>query len=43
LITIPQYWLRLWTEAAGTNSMFYAWGYLAISVMSWSTTCGIAM
>jgi ATP-binding cassette, subfamily C (CFTR/MRP), member 1 len=37
-ITIPQYWLRLWTELGGSNPSFYIGGYLFLSFMSWSST-----
>ena len=39
--TIPQYWLQLWTESSGSNTVFYTCGFLFLSVMSWSTTNGI--
>ncbi|KAJ8131478.1 hypothetical protein O1611_g2147 [Lasiodiplodia mahajangana] len=37
-ITIPQYWLQLWTEFGGKNTGFYITGYLFLSFMSWSST-----
>ncbi|KAI0117845.1 putative ABC transporter [Nemania sp. FL0031] len=37
-ITIPQYWLQLWTEAGGKNTGFYTTGYLFLSFMSWLST-----
>ncbi|KFX93219.1 hypothetical protein O988_06925 [Pseudogymnoascus sp. VKM F-3808] len=40
-ITIPQYWLQLWTEAGGKNSTFYIGGFLLLSAMSWTSTNGI--
>ncbi|TVY42741.1 ABC transporter [Lachnellula subtilissima] len=40
-ITIHQYWLQLWTESSGSNTVFYTCGFLFLSVMSWSTTNGI--
>ncbi|KFY45085.1 hypothetical protein V495_03127 [Pseudogymnoascus sp. VKM F-4514 (FW-929)] len=40
-ITIPQYWLQLWTEAGGKNSTFYIGVFLLLSAMSWTSTNGI--
>jgi ATP-binding cassette subfamily C (CFTR/MRP) protein 1 len=37
-ITIPQYWLQLWTDSRGKNTWFYVCGYLFLSFMSWSLT-----
>ncbi|PYI35295.1 putative ABC transporter [Aspergillus indologenus CBS 114.80] len=37
-ITIPQYWLRLWTESNGRNTAFYVGGFLFLSTMSWMST-----
>ncbi|RAH71174.1 putative ABC transporter [Aspergillus aculeatinus CBS 121060] len=37
-ITIPQYWLRLWTEFNGRNTTFYVCGFLFLSTMSWMST-----
>ncbi|KAI1427713.1 putative ABC transporter [Xylaria sp. FL1777] len=37
-ITIPQYWLQLWTEGDGANSAFYMYGLLFLSFMSWIST-----
>jgi hypothetical protein len=37
-ITIPQYWLQLWTELGGTNTAFYVSGFLFLSTMSWIST-----
>ncbi|KAI1499120.1 putative ABC transporter [Biscogniauxia marginata] len=34
-ITIPQYWLQLWTEEGGRNTGFYIGGYRFLSTMSW--------
>ncbi|TVY93597.1 ABC transporter [Lachnellula willkommii] len=39
--TIPQYWLQLWTESSGSNTVFYTCGFLFLSIMSWTTTNGI--
>ncbi|TVY57487.1 ABC transporter FUM19 [Lachnellula cervina] len=39
--TIPQYWLQLWTESNGSNTVFYTCGFLFLSIMSWTTTNGI--
>ncbi|KAF2721401.1 putative ABC transporter [Polychaeton citri CBS 116435] len=37
-ITIPQYWLRLWTEVGSRNTAFYVSGFLFLSTMSWMST-----
>ncbi|KAI1121698.1 putative ABC transporter [Nemania abortiva] len=37
-ITIPQYWLQLWTEVGGNSTGFYITGYLFLSFMSWLST-----
>ncbi|KAI0391308.1 putative ABC transporter [Xylariaceae sp. FL0594] len=41
-ITIPQYWLKLWTDTSssskGNNNWFYIGGYLFLSTMSWAST-----
>ncbi|KAI1150041.1 ABC transporter-like protein [Nemania diffusa] len=37
-ITIPQYWLQLWTEVGGRSTWFYVSGYLFQSFMSWAIT-----
>ncbi|GIJ90521.1 hypothetical protein Asppvi_009478 [Aspergillus pseudoviridinutans] len=37
-ITIPQYWLRLWTELGGRNTAFYVGGFLFLSSLSWIST-----
>jgi ATP-binding cassette subfamily C (CFTR/MRP) protein 1 len=37
-ITIPQYWLQLWTDSSGRNTMFYVCGFLFLSFMSWIST-----
>ncbi|RAH84629.1 putative ABC transporter [Aspergillus japonicus CBS 114.51] len=37
-ITIPQYWLRLWTESNGRNTVFYVGGFLFLSTISWMST-----
>ncbi|KAI1820889.1 putative ABC transporter [Xylaria intraflava] len=37
-ITIPQYWLQLWTEVGGRNTAFYVCGFLFLSFMSWIST-----
>ncbi|TVY43016.1 ABC transporter [Lachnellula occidentalis] len=40
-ITIPQYWLQLWTESSGSHTVFYTCGFLFLSFMSWTATNGI--
>ena len=37
-ITIPQYWLHLWTESGGRDTAFYICGFLFLSTMSWIST-----
>ncbi|KAF7162579.1 hypothetical protein CNMCM5623_007825 [Aspergillus felis] len=37
-ITIPQYWLRLWTELGGRKTAFYVGGFLFLSTLSWAST-----
>ncbi|CAG8955431.1 hypothetical protein HYFRA_00010296 [Hymenoscyphus fraxineus] len=40
-ITIPQYWLQMWTESSDNTSLFYIVGFLLLSIMSWTSTNGI--
>ncbi|KAK1831127.1 ABC transporter, partial [Podospora conica] len=41
-MTIPQYWLKLWTEKAhGASAAFYITGFLLLSLMAWISTNGI--
>ncbi|GIC92891.1 uncharacterized protein Aud_009366 [Aspergillus udagawae] len=37
-ITIPQYWVRLWTELGGRSTAFYVSGFLILSTLSWIST-----
>ncbi|KAF7943713.1 uncharacterized protein EAE97_005783 [Botrytis byssoidea] len=37
-ITIPQYYLQLWTDSSGGDTVFYVSGFLFLSFMSWITT-----
>ncbi|KAI8946261.1 putative ABC transporter [Xylaria longipes] len=37
-ITIPQYWLQLWTEAGHGHTGLYTCGFLLISFFSWLST-----
>ena len=37
-MTIPQYWLQLWTELGGSNTRFYILGFLSMSAISWAST-----
>jgi ATP-binding cassette subfamily C (CFTR/MRP) protein 1 len=37
-VTIPQYWLQLWTESNGKSNTFYILGFLFLSSMSWLST-----
>ncbi|KAI1763558.1 putative ABC transporter [Hypoxylon sp. FL1150] len=41
-ITIPQYWLELWTgENYGSSILYYVCGYLLLSLASWTSTNGM--
>ncbi|KAF2150695.1 putative ATP-binding cassette transporter [Myriangium duriaei CBS 260.36] len=41
-VTIPQYWLKCWTEAGTTSStILYTLGYLLLSTIAWLSTIGI--
>lgn len=40
-MTIPPYWLKLWTEASQNSMLFYAATYGAILVAAWFSTNGI--
>ena len=37
-ITIPQYWLQIWTESVGPSTTFYVSGYMFIAFMAWAST-----
>ncbi|GAB0146635.1 hypothetical protein EsHS_00007028 [Epichloe bromicola] len=37
-VTIPQYWLKLWTESGDKSTAFYVGGFLVLSTMSWVST-----
>ncbi|KAI1842151.1 hypothetical protein JX266_011684 [Neoarthrinium moseri] len=37
-ITVPQYWLRLWTESGNSHTAFYVGGYFLLSTVAWITT-----
>ncbi|KAI0127391.1 putative ABC transporter [Xylariales sp. AK1849] len=37
-ITIPKYWLRLWTESGNQSTAFYIAGYVFLSTVAWITT-----
>ncbi|KAI1326803.1 putative ABC transporter [Xylariaceae sp. FL0255] len=37
-ITVPQYWLRLWTSSGADSTAFYVGGFLLISLTSWLFT-----
>lgn len=37
-ITIPQYWLQLWTQSSSNRALFWILGFLFLSIMSWSST-----
>ncbi|KAK0641279.1 ABC transporter type 1, transmembrane domain-containing protein [Cercophora newfieldiana] len=40
-VTIPQYWLELWTDSSGQDTAFYVCGILLLAFLSWTTTNGI--
>lgn len=40
-ITLPQQWLKLWSESSGRNKVFYVLGYILFSLLSWTSTNGI--
>ncbi|KAH8684429.1 putative ABC transporter [Tricladium varicosporioides] len=40
-ITIPQYWLQLWTESTYGSYVFYISGFLLLSAISWTSASGI--
>lgn len=37
-ITIPQYWLQMWTESGLSSTKYYVSGYLLIAFMAWAST-----
>ncbi|CZS88754.1 related to multidrug resistance protein [Rhynchosporium graminicola] len=37
-ITVPQYWLELWTGSKGTSTSFYVLGFLTLSMIAWIST-----
>ncbi|KAL2127939.1 hypothetical protein VTI74DRAFT_9944 [Chaetomium olivicolor] len=39
-ITLPQHWLKLWTESSGQNQVFYIYGFIFLSLISWASTNG---
>ncbi|KAK3903084.1 ABC transporter type 1, transmembrane domain-containing protein [Staphylotrichum tortipilum] len=39
-ITLPQHWLKLWTEPGGQSQGFYVCGFIILSLMSWISTNG---
>ncbi|KAI1405376.1 putative ABC transporter [Hypoxylon fuscum] len=42
-VTIPQYWLELWTEKKEAQLVwYYVGGFIILSLLSWTTTNGIA-
>ncbi|ORY66313.1 putative ABC transporter [Pseudomassariella vexata] len=38
--TIPQYWLKIWTDPGANNTTLFVTGLLAISFISWMSTSG---
>jgi hypothetical protein len=40
-ITLPQHWLKLWTESGGQSQAFYVCGFVLLSLLSWTSTNGI--
>ncbi|KXL50255.1 MAG: hypothetical protein FE78DRAFT_533189 [Acidomyces sp. 'richmondensis'] len=39
-ITIPQYWLRLWTESHNASTNYYACIYVLLAILAWTATNG---
>lgn len=39
-ITLPQQWLKLWTESDGQSQAFYVCGFALLSLLSWTSTNG---
>ena len=40
-IAFPQQWLKLWTEPSSQNQVFYVFGFILLSLISWTSTNGI--
>ncbi|KAL2159582.1 hypothetical protein VTH06DRAFT_2151 [Thermothelomyces fergusii] len=40
-ITLPQQWLKLWTESGGQHQAFYVLGFILMTLFSWTSTNGI--
>lgn len=39
-ITFPQYWLKRWTESEPSRHELYMVGYILLTAMAWTSTCG---
>ena len=39
-VTLPQYWLKLWTESDSDSTAYYIAGLLAIAFVAWASTSG---
>lgn len=39
-ITIPQYWMKRWTESYDGSTSYYACVYLLLAVLAWTSTNG---
>ncbi|KAK3301707.1 P-loop containing nucleoside triphosphate hydrolase protein [Chaetomium strumarium] len=39
-ITFPQQWLKLWTKSSNQNQVFYVFGFILLSLISWTSTNG---
>ncbi|GAB7352642.1 hypothetical protein MBLNU459_g3012t1 [Dothideomycetes sp. NU459] len=39
-VTLPQYWLKWWTEADSDATWFYVTGYLMLATLAWTSTNG---
>ena len=39
-VTLPQYWLELWTDSDSGSATFYIVGLLAIASVAWASTSG---
>ncbi|RFU26545.1 hypothetical protein B7463_g9807, partial [Scytalidium lignicola] len=38
--TIPQYWLKLWTDSGVNDMVFYITGFVIMAFIAWSSTSG---
>ncbi|KAI1414778.1 ABC transporter [Hypoxylon sp. FL1857] len=40
-VTLPQYWLKLWTDSSSSNDWFFIGGYIVLYLIAWIGTNGI--